>query len=75
VPRRFGYDSRPHRGDCFSRRSGFPVGGFHTHFWPKHLDGPCFPHRGSRPTGPSGELLKTMNTFLGRMVKCWIPEI
>jgi hypothetical protein len=39
------------------------------------LDGPRFPHRGSRPTWPSGEVQRTMKTSLGRMVKCWIPKI
>jgi hypothetical protein len=42
-PRRFGYGLRPHRGDHFPRRPGFPVGGFHTHFEPRHLDGLRFP--------------------------------
>jgi hypothetical protein len=43
VPRRFGYDTRPHRGDRFPRRPDFPTGGAHTHFEPRHLDGPRFP--------------------------------
>jgi hypothetical protein len=38
VPRRFGYDPCPHRGDHFPRRPGFPTGGAHTHFEPRHLD-------------------------------------
>jgi hypothetical protein len=42
VPRRFGYNPHPHRGDHFSRRPGFSTGGSHTHFEPKHLDGPRF---------------------------------
>jgi hypothetical protein len=75
VPRRFGYIPRPHRGDHFPRRSGFPAGGSHTHFGPRHLDDPCFPHCGSCPTGPSGELLKIVKTSSGRMVKCWISKI
>jgi hypothetical protein len=75
MPRRFGYASRPHRGDRFPRRPSFPARGSHTHFEHRHLDGSCFPHRGSRPTGPSGEVLKTMKTFSGRMVKCWIHKI
>jgi hypothetical protein len=75
VPRRFGYSPRPHRGDHFPRRSGFPAGGSHTHFGPRHLDDPCFPHRGSCPTGPSGELLKIVKTSSSRMVKCWISKI
>jgi hypothetical protein len=69
-PRRFGYDPRPRRGDRFPRRPGFPAGGAHTHFEPRHLDGPHFPHRGSRPTRPSGEVQKTVKTSFGRMVKC-----
>jgi hypothetical protein len=39
------------------------------------LDGPHFSRRGSHPTGTSGELLKTVKTSSGRMVKCWIPKI
>jgi hypothetical protein len=74
-PRRFGYGPRPHHGDHFPRRPGFPTGGFYTHFEPRHLDGPCFPRRGSRPTRPSGEVQRTMKTSSGRMVKCWIPKI
>jgi hypothetical protein len=70
VPRRFGYDSRPHRGDRFPRMSGFPDGWSHTHFEPRHLNDPCFPHHGSHPTGPSGKLLKIVKTSSGRLVKC-----
>jgi hypothetical protein len=51
VSRHFGYGPRPHRGDHFPRRHGFPAGRSYTHFEPRHLDGPHFPHRGSRPTG------------------------
>jgi hypothetical protein len=36
VPRRFGYDSHPHRGVCFPRRSDFPTRGSHTHPEPRH---------------------------------------
>jgi hypothetical protein len=43
VPRRFGYDPHPHRGDRFPHRHGFPAGGSYTCFEPRHLDGPCFP--------------------------------
>jgi hypothetical protein len=75
VPRRFGYNPRSHRGDRFSRRLGFPAGGSYTHFEPRHLDGPRFTHRGSRPTDSNGEVLKTIKTFSNRMVKCWIPKI
>jgi hypothetical protein len=49
-PRRFGYDPRPHRSDRFSCRPGFPAGGSFTHIELRHLDYPCFPCRGSRPT-------------------------
>jgi hypothetical protein len=74
-PIRFGYDPRPHCGDCFPRRPGFPTGGSHTHFEPRHLDDPCFPHHGSRPTRSNGEVQRTVKTSSGRMVKCWIPKI
>jgi hypothetical protein len=53
VPRRFGYGPHPHHGDHTLRRHGFPAGGSHTHFEPRHLDGPCFLHCGSRPTQSS----------------------
>jgi membrane protein implicated in regulation of membrane protease activity len=46
-----------------------------THPEPRHLDGPCFLRRGSRPTGSSGEVLKTVKTPSDRMVKCWISKI
>jgi hypothetical protein len=75
VPRRFGYDTRPHRGDRFLRRSSFPARESHTHFELRHLDGPRFPHRGSRPTWPNGEVQRTVKTSSGHMVKCWIPKI
>jgi hypothetical protein len=75
VPRRFGYDPRPHRGDHFSRMPGFSTGGSHTHFEPKHLDDPHFSRHGSRPTGSNGEVQRTVKTSSGRMVKCWIPKI
>jgi hypothetical protein len=67
-PRRFGYCPRPHRGDRFLRRPGFPARGSFPHFELRHLDGPCFPHRGSRPTRPSGEVQETMKTSSGHMV-------
>jgi hypothetical protein len=41
-PRRFDYGPHPHRDDHFSCRPGFPTRGFHTHFEPRHLDGPRF---------------------------------
>jgi hypothetical protein len=43
MPRCFRYGPRPHRGDRFSRRPGFSAGASHTHFEPRHLDGPRFP--------------------------------
>jgi hypothetical protein len=49
VPRRFGYSPHPYRDDHFLRVPGFSVGGSYTHFEPRHLDGPRFPHRGSCP--------------------------
>jgi hypothetical protein len=75
VPRRFGYIPHPHRPDRFPRRTSFSAGASHTHFEPRHLDGPHFPHRGSHPTGSSGEVLKTVKMSSSRMVKCWIPKI
>jgi hypothetical protein len=69
-PRRFGYGSRPHRGDRFLRMSDSPVGGSFPHFESRHLNGPRFPRHGSRPTRPSGEMQKTVKTSSGRMVKC-----
>jgi hypothetical protein len=74
-PRRFGYGPHPHRGDYFLRRPGFSTGGSFPHFELRHLDGPRFPRRGSRPTRPSGEVQRTVKTSFGRMVKCWIPKI
>jgi hypothetical protein len=69
VPICFGYGPHPHRGDRLLRRSGFSAGGAHTHFEPRHLDGPRFPHRGSRPTQPNGEVGRIVKTSSGRMVK------
>jgi hypothetical protein len=74
-PRRFGYSPRPHRGERFPRRPGFPAGGSFPHFESRHLDGPRFPHHGSHPTQPSGEVQRTVKTPSGCMVKCWIPKI
>jgi hypothetical protein len=74
-PIRFGYDPRPHHGDRFSRRLGFPTGESHTHFELRYLDGPHFSRCGSRPTRPNGEVQRTVKTFSSRMVKCWIPNI
>jgi hypothetical protein len=75
VLKRFGYGPHPHHGDRFPRRLGFPAGGSHSHFELRHFDGPCFPRRGSRPTRSSGEVLKTVKTPFGRMVKCRISKI
>jgi hypothetical protein len=69
-PRCFGYSPCPRRGDRFPRKPNFHAGGSYTHFEPRHLDGPCFPHCGSRPTRPSGEVQRTVETSFGRMVKC-----
>jgi hypothetical protein len=68
-PRCFGYDLCPHRGDRFPHRPSFPAGGSRI-----YLDNPCFPHRHSRPTGPSGEVQRIVKTSSGRMVKCWIHK-
>jgi hypothetical protein len=70
VFRLFGYISRPHRGDRTPRMYGFLAGGSYTHFEPRHLNGPHFPHRGSHPTGSKTEAQKTVKTSSGRMVKC-----
>jgi hypothetical protein len=75
VHRRFGYNPRPHRGECFPHRLGFPTGGFHTCFKLKHLDGPCFPRCDSHPTHSNTDVQKIVKTSSGRMVKCWIPKI
>jgi hypothetical protein len=74
-PRRFGYGPCPRRGDRFLHRSGFAAGGSFPHLGPRHLDGPRFPHHGSHPTRPSGEVQRTMKPSSGCMVKCWIPKI
>jgi hypothetical protein len=75
VHRRFGYNPRPHRGECFPHRPGFPTGGFHTCFELKHLDDPCFPRCDSHPTHSNTDVQKIVKTSSGRMVKCWIPKI
>jgi hypothetical protein len=56
VPRRFGYDPRPHCGDYFLRRPSFSTGASHTHLEPRHLYGPHFLRCGSRPTWPNGKV-------------------
>jgi hypothetical protein len=48
----------------------FSARGFYTHFEPRYVDGPHFPHYGSHPTGSNTEVQKTVKTSLGRMVKC-----
>jgi hypothetical protein len=75
VPRLFGYGPRPHRGDHFPYRSGFPTRGFHTHFEPRHLNGPHFLRHGSRPTHSYGDVQKIVKTSTSLMIKCWIPKI
>jgi hypothetical protein len=75
VPRRFCYGPRPRCGDRFLRRPNFSVGGSCTHFEPRNLDGPRFPHHSSCPTRPNGEVERIVKTSSGRMVKCWIPKI
>jgi hypothetical protein len=75
VPRGFGYDPRPHCGDRFPCRHGFPTEGSDSHFEPRHLDGLCFSHHGSRPTWPNGEIQRDVKTSLGCMVKYWISKI
>jgi hypothetical protein len=74
-PRRFGYDPRPHCGDRFPCRTGFPTGGSFPHLDLRHLDGPRFLRHGSHPTWSSGEVQRTVKTSYGRMIKCWIPKI
>jgi hypothetical protein len=75
VHRRFSYGPRPHHGDRFPCRPGIPARGSHTHLEPRHLDGPRFPHCGSRSTGSNGEVQRTVKTSSGCMGKCWIPKI
>jgi hypothetical protein len=75
VPRCFGYNPRPHRGDHTPRGHGFPIGGSYTRFEPRHLDGPSFPHHGSHPTGSKGEVQRIMKTSSSHMVKCCITKI
>jgi hypothetical protein len=47
-----------------------PTEGSHTHFETRHLDGPRFPCRGSRPTRPNSEVQWTVKTSSDRIVKC-----
>jgi hypothetical protein len=64
VSRCFGYGPCPHCGIHFLRRHGFLTGESYTHFEPRHLDGPHFPHHGSRPTGSKGEVQKDCKDLL-----------
>jgi hypothetical protein len=75
VHKCFGYGPRPHHGDRFPRRHGFPARGSYTHFEPRHLDGPHFPYRGSCPTSSKGKVQKIVKTYSGGMAQCWIPKI
>jgi hypothetical protein len=74
VPRHFGCNPCSHRGDRIPCRHNFSARGSYTRLEPRHLDGPCFPHRGSHPIGSNGEVQKTMKISSGRMVKCFIPK-
>jgi hypothetical protein len=75
MPRRFGYDPHFHRGNSFPCMPSFSAGGSQTHFEPRHLGGPHFPCRGSRPTQSSDVVQKTVKTSSSRMAKCWISNI
>jgi hypothetical protein len=75
VPRRFGYGPRPHRGNRFSCRPGFPAGESYTHFEPRHLNGPRSPRRGSRPNGSKSDVQNTVKTSSSHTVTYWIPKI
>jgi hypothetical protein len=75
VPRCLGVDPRSHHGVHPPRRHGFSTRGVYSHLESSHFDGPCFPCHGSHLTGSNGEVQRTVNTFLGHMVKCWIPKI
>jgi hypothetical protein len=74
VPRYFGYDPRPHRGDRPPCRHDFSTRGFYTRFESRHLDGPYFLRRSLHLTHSNGEVQKTMKTSSGHMVNCWIPK-
>jgi hypothetical protein len=75
VSRCFGYDPRPHHGDCFPRMPRFSTIGSHTHLELRHLDGSRFSRHVSCPTRPNGEVQRTVKTSSDRMVKCWITKI
>jgi hypothetical protein len=74
VPRRSDYSPCSHRGDRPPCRHGFPARASYTRFEPRHLDGPRFPHRGSRHTSSNGEVQKIVKTSSSRMVMYWIPK-
>jgi hypothetical protein len=74
VHRCFSYGPHAHHGDHPPCRHDFPAAVSYTRFESRHLDGPCFPRHGSCPTRSNGEVQKTVKTFSGRMVKCWIPK-
>jgi hypothetical protein len=75
VPRCFVFNPCSHRGARPPCRHGSPARGTHSHFEPSRFDSPHFLCRGSHPTRSNCEVHKTMVTYLGRMVKCWIPKI
>jgi hypothetical protein len=75
VSTRFGYGPCPHHSDRFPHRPSFPARGSRAHPELRHLDGPHFPHHGSCPTQPNGEVQRTVKTSYGRIVKYWIPKI
>jgi hypothetical protein len=58
-----------HIGLVFLLEGPFPTLSRDT--WTIH----AFPHRGSCPTRPSGEMQRTVKTTSGHMIKCWIPKI
>jgi hypothetical protein len=63
-PRCFSCGPHHHRGDRFPHRPSFSTGVSYTQFEPRHLDGPRFCCRGSRPTRSNGEVQRTVKTFL-----------
>jgi hypothetical protein len=75
VPRCFDFDPRSHRGARPPRRNNSPARGAYSHFEPSHFGGPHFPHRGSRPSRSNCKVHKTVVTYSGCIVKCWIPKI
>jgi hypothetical protein len=75
VPKRFGYNPRPHCGDRFPCRHGISAVESYTRFEPRYLYGPRFSNCGSCPTGSKGEMQKTVKTSSGHMAKCWISKI